>query len=252
MHESIFQDFDIEIRADDRPFPLGIGGVALESADPSVSILLVRLTHRDSGTTKSFHMSGVLAGMDRLLELHIRRLFPHSVTALQLEHIAGTQQCRLNENWRSGLARKVNLALMGLCDSPGATFWWHQLQNMPRVLVLMMYRRTESRFEALQGELAPSLAQFACAMRTSWTEVLLEATGLDGWRDVKLTELHRKGWPVETLEPRTQEQLAAIARCARTAHMALPYLADQDWRRMLGFVLEMKAARQTEPETETC
>jgi hypothetical protein len=248
MHDSLYREFDIDIRAE-------TSALSPDAADMAApSSLLARLTHRPSGESKVVRLTGVLSGMDCLLEMHVCRLFPHTGTARQLEQRAGSQGRRLNANWRTALARKVNLALMGLCDSPAATFWWHHLQAMPRVVVLMMYRRTEARFEQLEATCSPNLAQFGEAIRLSWSEVLVEAAGLDsGWRDLKLTELHRKGWPVELLEPRTREQLAAIARYARTGHMALGYLSDQDWRCMLGFVLEPSAAHpRALPETATC
>jgi hypothetical protein len=225
MNDCIYRDFDIALQpaADD---------TSPDQALPSVS---VTLTQRATGVTCSFDMHGVVCGMDSLLEMHVRNRFPGSGSALQLERMAGANRFRLGEEWVSGFGRKFNLALLSLCDSPGATFWWHQLQSLPQVLLYMMYRRTEDAFTQLNG--IHPLREFADALRGAWGEVLADACGLDGWRDVKLTELHRKGWPTERLETRSHGQLAAISERARLAHMALGYLSEQDWQKMLGYVL---------------
>ncbi|MBK3780316.1 hypothetical protein G3A43_08600 [Paraburkholderia aspalathi] len=225
MNDCIYRDFDIAVlpAADDT------------SPNPALPSVCVTLTQRATGASSSFYMHGVLCGMDRLLELHVRNRFPGSGAALELERKAGAHRFRLGNDWRSGLGRKVNLALLSLCDSPGATFWWHQLESMHQILLLMMYRRTEEGFERLNG--IHTLREFADTMRSAWAEVLADACGLDGWRDVKLTELHRKGWPIARLENQPHSELAAISQRARLAHMALSYLSEQDWQKMLGYVL---------------
>lgn len=228
MNDCIYRDFDIALR------PVDLD----HTTTPALPGLHVTLTHRPSGETQSFELRGVLGGMDQLLETHVRQRFPGSGAAMQLERQAGEVQHRLNRNWRQGLARKVGLALMSLCDSQGAAFWWHQLQSMPRVVLHMMFKRTEELFEPLNG--VHPLKDFSSAIRGAWTEVLTDASGLDGWRDVQLTALARKGWPVEDLDNRTNAQLAAISERARLASMALGYLSDHDWQQMLGFVLESR------------
>ena len=228
MNDCIYRDFDITLSPADVD----------DTTAPALPCLHVSLTHRPSGETQRFELRGVLGGMDQLLETHVRLRFPGSGAALQLERQAGEVLHRLNRNWRQGLARKVGLALMSLCDGPGAAFWWHQLQSMPRVVMHMMFKRTEELFEPLAG--VHPLKEFSSALRGAWTEVLTDASGLDGWRDVQLTSLARKGWPVADLDSRTHAQLAAISERARLASMALGYLTDQDWQQMLGFVLESR------------
>ncbi|MEX3983951.1 hypothetical protein AB4Y45_33740 [Paraburkholderia sp. EG287A] len=226
MNDCIYRDFNIGV------FP----AVVDSSPDPAIPSMCITLTHRASGESSSFEMHGVLCGMDRLIELHVRNRFSDSGAAASLAREAGANLFRLGREWRAGMVKKVNLALLSLCDTPGATFWWHQLQTMPQVVLGMMYRRTEESFAKLEGR--HPLRTFADAMRSAWAEVLCDACGLDGWRDVKFTELHRKGWPISKLEPRTSGELADISERARHAHMALSYLTDHDWQQMLGFVLE--------------
>lgn len=228
MNDYVYRDFDITLSPADLD----------DTATPALPCLHVTLTHRPSGETQRFELRGVLGGMDQLLETHVRLRFPGSGAAMQLERQAGEVLHRLNRNWRQGLARKVGLALMSLCDGPGAAFWWHQLQSMPRVVLHMMFKRTEELFEPLAG--VHPLKDFSSALRGAWTEVLTDASGLDGWRDVQLTALARKGWPVADLDSRTHAQLSAISERARLASMALGYLSDHDWQQMLGFVLESR------------
>lgn len=236
MNDCIFRDFDVATRPCAPP-KIGTAGV------PAIQ---VTLTHRETGMSSDFTMYGVLCGLDRLIEQHVRTRFPESASARELAKLAGANFYRLSRDWRSNLPQRINAAILGHCESPGGMFWWHLLGTMPRVVKQMLFKRTDRTLAELAG--AHSQRQFADAVRGAWAEVLVEGCELDGWRDVVFTSLYRKGWPMAQLDDRSREQLGAIAQCCRLAHMALAYLTDDDWQKMLANVIEVQPTPRGQDE----
>jgi len=234
MHDCIYREFDITSLPAQREAETGAAG----------QTLCVTMTHKPSGVSKGFQFTGTTCGHDRLIEAQVVHLFPESAAARQLRRLAGHTLAELAVNWDSGLAKTMQFGLLSLCDTKGAAFWWNQLQSLPRVVRFMLFKRTGQKLAGLTG--AHPLREFADAAKQAWAEVLTEACGLDGWRDVKLTELHHKGWPVTALEQMSPAELVVVSEQARLAFLALDFLEEHDWFGMLGFLLE------DTPEEATC
>lgn len=206
--------------------------------------VLVTLHHRASGVRHAFPLVGCLKHYDQLIEQKVLQLFPDSETAQVLRYLKGLPLYRLRSGWLGDFASGFKVALLGACDSEGATFWWNQLELLPKPIGFMLLKRSAEKLTLLKG--AQPLHVFATAVKTAWSEVLLEASKLDGWRDVRMTELAIAGWPVQQLEPLSNDMLRKISDQARLAHMALPFLTDLDWFGMLSFAAEEVPASMPE------
>lgn len=238
MRDCFYQEFDIATSA-------VLPGKLLPSGASAPSTVVVTVTHKPSGAKQSFKLHSLLAGHDQAIEAQIIRLFPASNAAQKTRAALGQNTYQMKPRWQTGFVASVQFALLGLCDSPGANYWWNLLPTLPKPVSLMLYKRAGDHLSRIVGP--QPLRVYGLAMRQAWMEVLTEACSLDGWRDVVLTKLHRSGWTVAEFEKMSPLELGGIAARCRLALLAIDFLAEEDWRNMLGFIVEPDSETESQP-----
>lgn len=228
MRDCIYREFDISSRPTTIERPLA-------NAKP-VEGVIITLTHKLTGATKTFTLNRVLSGHDQVIEAQILLLFPDSESAKMIRRVLGHESYVLKPRWQVGFAASIQYALLGLCDSKGANFWWNLMPTLPAPVLLMLYKRAAQH---LMNVVSPQpLRVYALALRQGWMEVLSEGCTVDGWRDVNFTRLYKRGWPIESLEKMSHAELGGIAERCRLALLAIDFLEESDWFGMLGFLIE--------------